>query len=770
LPNFNECIDIAQKAGKITKEVAEYIKNSDDQLLATNQFAENLTRQKREAAIQAVKNAEGWQKIESHSLSLYDGLVALLTKDPTGKAGYKNVEYMQKFYTSRYTSQVAEAMSRFRTRRLGFSQDAEGLSNFAKAMFGEAVDDAEIMSFAKQWKRMTENVRKDFNSKGGSISKNEAWIMPQSHDLKSVTKMGLDGWKTFIYDKLDRTKMLDDNGKALSDKELDAALDYVYETITTGGLNKTADFTIPRLGTKLSRRGSEKRFIYFKDADSWMSYQKKAGRGDIFTTLTDWVEMKGSDMGIMDVLGTNPTATFEALKAQVKKNGAMDQRQSSFSGAMFNVVSGKINGGELTNLSDFMATTKSGLSAAILGKAFLSALSDLGFGALTTNFNGIKTFKTLSTQMSLLNPANEADRIFAVKLGLGAQAWLNRSHGGNRYGDFYGTGMAAKLAEGVMRASFLAPWTEAGQKAFGMEFSALLAENFSKTFDEVRVSNKKLVRAMETYGIDEADWNKFRVSKTMDHKGAKYADMMQEGGVKFHQMVLSETDFAVPVPDARVRAMTTGGLERASVAGAAVGAIMTLKSFPLTIATTHFYRAAYQATAGEKLGYISTLLATTTALGAVVLQAKDIAAGRKPRQMDNEKFFFAALTQGGGLGILGDFAFSDVNRFGGGFTKTVAGPVFGLVDDAVRLGPGNIRQAVMGDETNILGEGANFVNRYTPDIWQTQLISNAFFDQLELMADDGAEKRFRRIAKKRQKEYNQGRWIKRGEIIPEALK
>ena len=142
--------------------------------------------------------------------------------------------------------------------------------------------------------------------------------------------------------------------------------------------------------------------------------------------------------------------------------------------------------------------------------------------------------------------------------------------------------------------------------------------------------------------------------------------MLQERGEKFHRMVLAETDYAVPSPDARVRAITTAGQGRATVAGQGIRTIMMLKSFPITIALTHLHRAAFQATAGQKLQYLGLMMTTTTVLGALALQAKDIAAGREPRPMDNKEFFAAAVAQGGGIGIFGDYLFSDVNRFGGG--------------------------------------------------------------------------------------------------------
>lgn len=765
--SFDFCIDQAFKAGKITKSVADRIKQAEDPETAVNQLIGDISRQKRETAIQAVRLADAFTKMESHELGNYDGLMSLMTKDPTGKSGYANVEYRARFNQGKYHSAFADALSRFRTRRIGFSQDTEGLNNLVRAIYGEAVDDPEIMKLAQNWIELTERIRKDFNRVGGSISKNERWLMPQNHDMRAVSKVGKEKWIASILPKLDRTQMLDDIGNPLDDDQLKDALDFVFDTITTGGMNKVKDFSIPRLGSKLSRRGSEQRFLFFKDADSWLEYQRDFGRGDIFTTLTDWIDTKSNDIALMEVLGVNPEATFKTLQGEIKKTGKLSQTREAMSNALFNVISGRTNRGELTGMADFMQSARNLLTASTLGKAFLSAFSDIGFQAMTSNYNNIPAFKVLSRQLSLMNPANEADRIAAVKMGLIAEAWLGRAHGSNRYADVYGTGITAKAAEGVMRASLLAPWTDAGRKAFGMEFGSMLADNFSKSLDELDSSVK---RAFKTYGIEQADWDAFRRSTPLEHKGAKFADVTQPGGEKFSQMILSEMDYAVPTPDARVRAITTGGIGRATVSGQGWRAVMMLKSFPITIASTHFYRAAYQATTLEKVGYIGTLLATTTVLGGVALQAKDIAAGREPRPTNNKEFLAAAFQQGGGLGIYGDFLFSDVNRFGGGISQTIVGPTGELFDKTVKLTLGNMREAVTGEETNVLGETAQYLQRYTPDIWQTQLISDAVFNQIQLMADPDAERRFRRMIKRREKEYDQGYWWRPGEVFPGGFK
>jgi hypothetical protein len=766
LARFNECIDIALKNKRISKDVAQAVLSSKDPNAAIDDALGNLSRQRRETAIQAVRFAQAFDDIKSHPNGMYYGLTALMTKDPKGVSSYNNVEYLAKFYEGKYHSKFAEVLSRFRTRMFGLTQDEEGLNKLVRAIYGEAVDDPEIEGFAKQWLELTDEIRADFNARGGSVSKNERWFMPQKHDGVAIEKLGRETWKEEIKPLLDRQYMLDDAGKPLGDAEYEEMLDYVYETITTGGLNKVKEMTVPRMGKKLSRKGSERRVLYFKDAKSWIDYQNKYGKGDIFTTLTDHINAYANDVALMERFGPSPETTYQALRAMVDKEQRLTQTQKAMSDSIFNVVSGKLNQGELTGLADFMQTTRNLLTAAFLGKAFLSALSDVGFQAITARFNNIPAYKVMSRQLSLLNPANEADRVFATKIGLISEA-VNRASAANRYSDVYGTGTSTKVAEFVMRASLLEPWTDMGRKAFGMEFSAMLAENFGKTFDEL---DPILQSRFEAYGITADDWNVFRSQKPITNKKVRFADMLQERGEKFHRMILSETDYAVPTPDARVRAITTGGLGRATVAGQGIRTIMMLKSFTITIALTHLQRAAFQVSGGQKLEYLGLLLTSTTVLGALSLQTKDIAAGREPRPMDNKEFFMAALIQGGGLGIFGDYLFSDVNRFGGGIVSTAFGPTGQLAEDVFKVSLGNIQQAVKGEETNVLGESARLVERYTPDLWQTHLLKNAMFDQIEMLADPDAQRKYNRMMRKRQREYQQDYWWKPGEPLPEALK
>lgn len=786
MASWDDCIDQALQAGKVSRQVADILRNTNEKVDAINTMMASAKRQRREAAIQAVRIADAWAHASEHPDGAATGLMSLMVKDVTGKAGYANVDMRQKFYEHRYHAKLADFLNRYRTRMVGLSQDREGLNNLVAVLYGETPKGtpeelADLKELAKAYSDTLELARQDINRMGASIHKNDHYLMPQKHDARTIRKYSRDEWMADVAQWIDRDKMRDDFGNVLSPDDLQAGLEYAYESITTDGLNKAKDFTAPpRVSRKMARRGSEKRFLYFKDSASWLAYQNKYGRGDVFQTLISNINLIAHDAATMEIFGTNPKGSFDALmqmaeKSTLEKTGKqMPGRRKAMLEAVFKVTAGYVDQGHMTTMADFMQSTRNVITASRLGKAVLSAISDEGFTAVTANYNNLSLPRILSTKLQMLG--DEDLKLFATKIGLGAESWTNAVNAGNRYGDVYMTGTTGKMAEVVMRASGLEPLTDAGRKAFTMEYSAALAENFGRSFDEVQ---EQFGRAFEAYGITREDWDVFRTTKPLEHKGAKYADMLGAGSEKFHQMIMSEVDYAIPTPDSRVRAITTGAFFGAGGQGTVSGQIartmMNLKTFPITLLTTHLQRGLYQSTLGDKATYMGYMLAATTLMGALAMQAKDLASGREIRPMGDpgsEQFFdfwSAAMMQGGGLGIVGDYLFSDVNRFGGSPVATAFGPTGQIVEDALQLTVGNLQQAFNGKDTNWSSEAIQFIESNTPSIWQIQPIKNAMFDQMQILVDPKAQKKMALARRRRKKEYRQDYWWAPGEATPEAL-
>ncbi len=434
MPSYNYCLDEAVKAKRITKTLRDEILENGEPDVAIANLRADLTRQRRENAIQAVRLAEAYEKIKSHPKGLKAGLDSLLTKDKYGQADYGNIEYWDRIYTGRYHAKMTEMLSKFRTRMAGLTQDKEGLKDLARAIFGQPVEDAEIAGIAKGVKDLFEEQRVEFNRQGGSISKLESYNLPVSHDRKMIKQMGEKKWIDLTMPLLDRNKMVDDAGRPLNDVQLEELLKYSYQSIVTNGLNKIKPFTaMPNLGKKLSKKHSDQRILHFKDGDSWLKYMADAGTGQTaFDAIISHTAMMAHDSAMMRVLGSNPKNNFNALLLQARKEADLSDIEVTALNNLFRSVSGEINEGDLGGLADFMQSSRNVLTASTLGGAFLSSLSDLSTMAITSKVNNLSSMKVYRRMLSELNPANEDDRKLGVRIGLVADTWADVMNRENR--------------------------------------------------------------------------------------------------------------------------------------------------------------------------------------------------------------------------------------------------------------------------------------------------------------------------------------------------
>ena len=307
-----------------------------------------------------------------------------------------------------------------------------------------------------------------------------------------------------------------------------------------------------------------------------------------------------------------------------------------------------------------------------------------------------------------------------------------------------------------------------------------LADNVGKTIDEI---DPRLKQSMERYGIGSEKWDIMRSTELYDHKGAKFLraediefrddidpKLARELATNLMAMVETETNFAVPSTSIRGRAALTGDLPPGTIGGELVRSFAMYKNFGVTLVNTHILRSAATPGAMGKGKAFTNLIISTTLMGALALQLKEMSKGRDPRSMDTGEFWGAAFLQGGGLGIYGDFLFADLNRFDRGLGTTIAGPVVGFADDVRKLTVGNIFEAIQGEDTKAASELISFAQRYTPgaSIWYMRLgLERLIFDQAKLWADPEARTKMRRIQRKYQREYGQDFWWQQGKTLPD---
>ncbi len=796
MASFNYCIDQALKGKKINKKLAEQIKQAQDPEAVIKDLVTRLSISKREKIVDAIRTAKAIENINSHPDGAIKGLQALLGKDNAGKAHYSNIDMLQRVYTEQFASQWATGLQLFKTKALGVINNNAKENAFVRARYGNKVDDADVMKANEEYTNVLENMRVKFNEVGGYIPKNEKFLLPQNHDMKAVSKFFKteDEYVTYMMDgKLDRSQMVDDAGNILNNEQLIEGLKSVYNTIVSGGMNKAKSFVTPRgLGTKLSRRGSERRFIYFKNAETYIDYQNKFGKGNILTTITDHIQSKANDIALVEVLGTNPKNMYaglrnyaeaierDKLQKTIKKKPLSKSKLEvslNMTDSLYKTVSGEINAGEFTSLADGIQAVKSITIAADLGGALFSSVTDLPTAALTAYYNGFSGTKVLKRVISNLKEQavnGKEYRENLSRIGFIVDTAMGRAHAGNRFADSYGTGWAAKTAEFVLRASGLEAWTQGIKKAFSMEFNAALVSNFNKSFDELSSVGglyNSLQDSLINAGITRQDWDVFRKTKPILIKGHKFADLRKDPSNKFHAMIVQEGEFATPTIDSRVQSITTAGTQRGTVIGQTVRAVTQITSYPISVMMQHWVRGMSQATLGGKVAYLGSFAAGSTVFGAAGYQLSELSKGREPLEMDNQQFWEDAFIRGGAGALLADALLVDHSRYGSGgpISTFLSSPSIDLAEDISDLTFGNVYEAVKGEETNVLGEGVKLLDRAMPGIWQTQLFIDSMFDQWRLAVDPNYQNTLNRMSTNRMREYNQDYWWAPAETPMEVL-
>jgi len=810
--SFRDCVEAAVKAGRISRDQAEelYGRQRDAaerfvldpqhspesaarlaEELGIERAKQDVRLRKYQTALQAIRNAENGRRILDYQDGPTLGVRTLLARDSRGRASWSNVEIHARGILGQAHAVMAEGLSKLRSRFFGLGRNRKMLARAVREAFGESTNDPDARAFARAWSEAAETLRQRFNRAGGAIPKRADWGLPQNHDAVSVGNVPRGEWVDYVEQRLDLERMVDaETGAPFTPDALDVVLQGVYDTIRTNGLSDMTPGAMA--GKKLANRRQEARFLVFKDADSWLEYQGKFGSPNVYATMMDHLRDMARDVSLLEIMGPNPNASFRYLQDLARKiEDKPVARQTN--DALFRIVNGTGDQNRSNHLAHTFGAIRNWNVAATLGSAALSAISDIGFIGVTARWNGIPVTRTLSRYLAQLNPAHEADRILATRIGITALSWSEAYSNVGRFSEIGGAGggalgrlshVGAQLSEFTIRASGLNAMTDAGRRAFAMEFGANVAENFGRSLDEIE---GPFGEALRSRGMTAEEWDLLRQTPTTEHKGARFFTIdqlmsrediplsrRQQLAGRIQGVLNEEILFAVPEPDALARVITTGGgAQRGTIVGEVARSALQFKSFPIAVLSLHLQRAlaARRLRGGASAAaYAATGIIATTTLGLLAMQLKLVARGKDPRDMDDPATWAAAFVQGGGLGIYGDFLFHDANRFGSGPITTMLGPSVDMAEHATKLTLGNVQQLVRGEDTDLAADVVGFTSRYMPggSLWYARLLlEREVFDQLALEADPrGARQRFNRT-ERRARDQGTGYWWRPGKTAPD---
>ncbi len=816
MTNIADCIQRGIDFGEIDRQIGIEIIREFDQLVARYQTAMPLAQARARAAADLkeankaktarlrhvrLNQLQAMARLRQTILTAEDHAAAikgLLEYNPLAGSKAESVRSLTEAYVSSINTAIRETLEKTGTNVVGNSRNARLLQNLIRELHDEATGDALAKSLAATVRKEQQRMRRAYNSYGGDIGDLADFGVTHAHDAGQMRLKGFEAWSTRITPLLAWDRIINlATGKPFAAKgdvpdpaDVQTFLKDVYDGILTRGWDDR-DPSLSLGGRALANQRAEHRVLHFKDGSSWIDYNREFGTSDPFSAMINGLQDLARDVALMRVLGPNPRTGLN-YAIQVAKKLAADRgdaklderatRAGKTALAMLAHQNGSANIPHHVGWARFFGGVRSTLVGIQLGSAVVSSVTDAATITAAAQTIGMSATNVMSRSVQLM--ASQATRETAARMGYVAETLADSGATMARYfGKTFGTGLPDRLAGFTLRATGLSFVTDMRKIAFQMEFAGHLADMGGKTFAEIDPRTKMM---LERRGITAADWDLMRDPATRFYPKAEGAggnggpamggpDFMTpyywletqtrlprveaEGLAMRWQMAIQEQlEMAIPSASLEGRAFLQDTAPPGAFLGELARSVTAYKSFTMSLMLNQYRRFAEADSWGmNRWSYAAKLSAMLLVTGALAIQLKELAKGNDPRPMDTGKFWTAALFQGGGLGIFGDFFAAEQSRAGGGIGETLTGPVFGLLDDVAKPVISNTAAALRGDNTFFGRDAANFVRSNTPlasSAWYLRTAySRLVADNIQAFLDPEAEMIFRRKVKKLAQDY-----------------
>jgi hypothetical protein len=688
--------------------------------------------------------------------------------------------------------QLVDAFSAIHPRLFGLLANRDAELQMLAALHGR-VDGIrpEIVRGAKAWHEVTAALRERYNAAGGLVGKLDNWGLPHAWSQARTARVPRD---TFVADYMrwvDRSKYVNEDGTLFDDNRMRDWLGAAWVDIVTNGAAQPLD-PLQRTGLGVrANRHRESRQIHLKDAEAARDALDKYSGGNVAQAMQGHIRQLSRDLALIEVLGPNADYTAahfidhygrqEAL-LDPTQTGESEKRRDRVS-SIYDAVAGNVPLPPNRNLASISAGIRAWLVSSHLGSAAITALTDEGTIHLTAHVNNLPLVKVFLNEVRAFNPADRTERRLAERAGLMVHTMADSM---DRFGaETLGHEVPQKLAGFIMRASGLNAMTEARRRAFSVTMLDTIG-SLSRQFGRVEDLDAGDWKLLRDKGITAEDWAVWRAATPESWRGndtvltaravlaAPGFDLAtrQRAATRLMAATLEEQDFAIIEPGARERAFMHAGSRAGTVKGELLRSFWLFKSFPTALLMRHWKRGLglFETTQG-KAGYLGTLLATQTVLGAIALEINDVISGKDPRSLDPTTEFggrnwVAATLKGGSLGLYGEFLFADTSSYGKDLFSTFAGPVGSLFTDVDGLTRENMLQHAAGEETDVGAEAVRMAKSYTPgrSLWYTKAaLDRIVFSRLQ---DFFSEDYSSRAAERARRNYGTEFWWAPDEAMP----
>lgn len=574
----------------------------------------------------------------------------------------------------------------------------------------------EVAALSKILAKYDRAVRLEAEAAGAWVKPLPGYVLRQSHDADRIRFAGFRAWRDFLAERLDERTF-----EGVRDRE--GYLRRVYDALSRGAQHLLLGAALRPIAldeTSGDEDGGGKegeaartwmqvvaclltndRLLHFKSADAWFDYLERFGAGTLNEALLFGLERLGRTTGLMQALGPDVHGSLDtALDALVSDAKGRRKAWRSLKTAL-----ARLDGSVSLPAEGIAARVAAGAEAqrafARLGGLMAGRITQAPDGAARLETRGRGLLSELERDLTNLiasRPTPEARQELAAMLSVFhegmARSILARAEAADGY-----PGTAGRLLRYRLKLDGGAWWDESLRGAVAKAMSHRLARNKTLDFDALEPA---LQSELGFHEIGAEDWPALRKAARRLADGRDYVTpkaLQGDMAKKLTDYLTERSALAlfenaeVPRPLAPLSAIGTllGGAELVLLRYSERFAL-----FPLAASQNREGQAilrqgdnevakALTNGHGEILG-LAQLLMWSALFGHGAKRASEIAEEigegspeDVPREDDGEawrKVWRDAMTQGGGLGLYGDFLLDLVaQRLDGRPLAALAGPV-----------------------------------------------------------------------------------------------
>lgn len=477
-----------------------------------------------------------------------------------------------------------------------------------------------------------------------------------------------------------------------------------------------------------AKKLSAHRVLHFKDGTAWYEYNQKFGAGTVHSAVVNTIRRSGQNIGLLKMWGPNPRAMFDKISREALETSRADadfkkiKRSIRFSDHMFADISGESSMPVNNMLAKIGSSIRAVITMAKLGNVALSSLPDLNLRASLMRSHGEGLLDSYAGALKSLVEGRPKGEMQQLTDSLGTWAESEFGHMAAYFSAADSpAGFMTKSIQLFFKLTGMEWWDHIHRTSIGTTLSRVLALQKEIPFEKLEMEKQ---RALDIYGIGAKEWDLIRENPIKLFNGKHYItpdaareyseesigrylgkasgdlkpyeirDVREDIEDRLQTYFIDQVDHANIQPMAGERQTVLRGTKPGTVEGELLRFIAQFKYFSIGYIRRVVGRELYgygaknlaEALSGKgDIGGLVHLIVGSTILGYVSMSAKDLSKGMLPRDPSNPHTWLAAMLQGGGAGIYGDYLFGEYNRFGQSLGSTIAGPALGTMNDVATL-------------------------------------------------------------------------------------